>query len=202
LTPRLIASGECWTATQFVQGIRPERDGDVLHYEMGRVLAQIHATEPIGLEAWPVAERLCHQLENPPSACPPSLLRAIASLATDWLPMLREDCLVHGDWVSANVLVAPDEQTKVMSIIDFEDSHLGDPAEDFRYQAFGGPTSIQLPRSLAGYAKSLGEHATERVSVAAAQFCLEVLEWDGPVHMHETSLATMKALVDGWRPDC
>jgi len=201
LTPQLISSGSYWIATRYVRGIQAVKWGDSLYREMGRILAQIHTTEPSGMKTWPVTERLRSDLENPPSACPPSLLRDVASLVNDWLPMMRNDCFVHGDWIGANVLVAPDDQTRVIAIVDFEESHLGDPAEDFRYQAFAGPPSMQLPRGLEGYGRSLGNHAAERISVAAVQLCLEVFGWgDVPDHMRETSLATMQALVDGWRP--
>jgi hypothetical protein len=50
---------------------------------------------------------------------------------------------VHGDWGTANVLIPGEASMEVLGVIDFEDSHVGDPAEDFKWQILAGVDSDQ-----------------------------------------------------------
>lgn len=101
----------------------------------------------------------------------------------------------------ANVLVRPDDPARIVAIIDFEDAHRGDEAEDFAWQVLAGPTSTQLTAMAATYGRALGPHAVERLVVAGAEKCLDVLGWtlsgpDGP-RFRERCVATLDQLVAG-----
>ena len=208
LAPSLRSSGDCWTATCWVDGMRPGsmdfEEDPTMHRVLGEVLTRLHDATPAGLLPWSVADRLQARLDDPPDACPSELVRGLRDLTAGWLPLLHSDVFVHGDWGTANVLTRSDDPTDVLVIIDFEDAHLGDPAEDFRWQAMAGPTSTQLPSMLAGYGRDLGPHIAERIGAAAAELCLDILGWDlseaERARSYGASRATLKALVDGWRP--
>ena len=208
LAPSLRSSGACWTATHWVEGVPPGsldfEEDPTMHRVLGEVLARLHGTTPAELRPWSVADRLRARLDDPPDACPPELVRGLRDLTAGWLPLHRADVFVHGDWGTSNVLAPSDDPTDVLVIIDFEDAHLGDPAEDFRWQAMAGPTSTQLPSMLAGYGRDLGPHIAERIGTAAAELCLDILGWDlseaERVRSYGASRATLQALIDGWRP--
>ena len=207
LAPSLIASGERWTATEWVEGMPPgslEFEEGPMHRVLGEALARLHDRPPDELPEWSVADRLQERFDDPPAACPAELLRGVRDLTAGWLPLLRHDAFVHGDWGTSNVLVRADHPMDVLAIIDFEDAHIGDPAEDFRWQAMAGPTSTQLPSMLAGYGRDLGRDSAQRIGIAAAELCLEMLGWDLPEpersRSHGAGRATLRALVDGWRP--
>jgi aminoglycoside phosphotransferase (APT) family kinase protein len=207
LSPSLRGSGEGWVATRWVEGSPPgslQFEEDPMHRVLGEVITRLHEARPVGLCPWSVADRLQARLDDPPDACPSALVRSIRDLTAGWLPLLRGDVFVHGDWGTSNVLARIDDPMYVLVIIDFEDAHLGDPAEDFRWQGMVGPTSTQLSSMLAGYGRDLGPHLAERIGVGAAELCLDILGWDlseaEKRRSHGASRATLQALVDGWRP--
>ena len=129
-------------------------------------------------------------------------------LVTPWLPLLRHDTFVHGDWGTSNVLVPEGGEVSVVATIDFEDSHVGDPAEDFKWQVLAGPASPEYIAMGAGYEAgggSLGPHAEERLAVAGGELCLGVLGWDlgdaeVPRRHADRCIATLEAMLSGSLP--
>lgn len=210
--PVLAGFGERWTATRRIDGVIP-MDEDVgnaeIHAAIGPMLAALHAVAPDGLATWPVVERLRAFLAAPPPTCPPSLAVDVERLVAPLVPLVVSGVFVHGDWGTANVLVSGDEPTSVIAIIDFEDAHIGDPAEDLKWQVLSGPRSEDLrsigPSYVAG-GGDLGPHAVERLVVAGAELCLDVLGWSNlapPVaaRFHDRCRRTLEELVAGTWPD-
>lgn len=203
LAPELLSEGERWVAVSRVQGKPPKDTEEPVHHALGRWLRRLHDVAPDGLAAWPLADRLQHLLRSPPQGCCERLAADVAAAAQDWLPHLREETFVHGDWGDSNVLSAVDEPARLLCIIDFEDVRVGDAAEDFKWQAMTGPTSTTLPPMLASYG-DLGPRAGERLAAATAEHCLEVLGWGGSgagrARTESVCLPTLRALADGWLP--
>jgi hypothetical protein len=203
----LVDRGERWTATRFVDGVVPmslEVEDAAIHGALGPWLAALHDRPPWGLRAWSVVDRLRSSLAAPPPTCPPALLADVARLVEPMLGLLREDTLVHGDWGTANVLVAADDPTRILAVIDFEDAHRGDPAEDFAWPVLAGPAGVAAGAMAATYGRELGSHAVERLVVAGAEKCLDVLGWtlppDQAVRFHDRCRRTLDELVGGTWP--
>ena len=123
------------------------------------------------------------------------------------LPAAATQCYVHGDCGTANVIVDREGAATVLRLVDFEDSHVGDPAEDFKWQVLAGPQSLQYTAMRAGYAtagRTLGPRADERLALAGAELCLDVLRWDAlgdrDATFQERCLQTLDQLVSGHLP--
>ena len=218
LAPALVASGRvesvasptgrlpvllpepAWSATAWTEGAPPHQTGPGdeagVHARLGPWLARLHAIDPTGLRPWPVVDRLHTLLTSPPPEVSSTLVASVARLVEPLLDLVVEDTFVHGDWGTANVLV--DDVGSIVAIIDFEDAHLGDPAEDFAWQVLAGADSPQLAAMASTYG-SLGPHAVERLVVAGTHLCLEVAGWGLPRHT-ERGLATLDELVTGRWP--
>jgi hypothetical protein len=128
-------------------------------------------------------------------------VRSVAALVEPLLATVVGGSFVHGDWGTANVLV--DAAGEIVAIIDFEDAHVGDAAEDFAWQVLAGAELAQLAPMAGAYLASggrLGANAVERLVVAGAHLCLEVAGWGLPGHT-ERCLATLDELVVGRWPD-
>lgn len=208
----VVATGERWTATAWIDGVVPMDTGvgnAEIHSAIGPALAALHAVAPTGLDPWPLVDRLRRYLASPPSTCPPSLAADVGRIVAPLLPLVRQDTFVHGDWGTANVLVRRDRLTEIVAVIDFEDAHVGDPAEDLKWQVLSGPASEELMAIGPAYRAAggdLGPHATERLVVAAAELCLDVLGWANlspPVaeRFHARCRTTLEELVAGDWPD-
>ena len=209
--PEVAGTGERWSATRWIDGVVP-MSTDVgnaeIHTAIGPALVALHGVEPEGLARWPVADRLRSYVAAPPPTCPAALAAAVGRLVEPRLPLVREDAFVHGDWGTANVLVRPDRLTEVVAVIDFEDAHVGDAAEDLKWQVLSGPSSEDLVSMGASYRSAggdLGPHAVERLVVAGAELCLDVLGWTNlspPVaeRFHGRCRQTLAELVDGAWP--
>ena len=208
LGPHLVATGDRWTATSWIDGVVPMDlgvDVTAIHTALGPVLAALHAVPPNGLAPWSVVDRLRQRLADPPPNCPPALTAAVARLVEPLLPLVVDGAFVHGDWGTANVLVDPARPTDVLAILDFEDAHRGDPAEDLKWQVLSGPTSPDLVALADAYTRTLGAHATERLVVAGAELCLDVLGWENlaeptRTRFHERCRTTLDELVQGVWP--
>lgn len=203
--PKLLEKGERWIAIRKEEGIPAiqlncNRKG--LHSQLGSLLKEIHKLEPNGMQTWSLEERLVEALVNSSREIPFSIIKSISNLTEKWSFALRDDGFVHGDWGLSNVLVNNHSLCDSMIVIDFEDSHIGDPAEDFRWQALAGPNSNQLSDMLSGYGNTLGLHASERISLATAELSLNVLGWaQQGSKWQDQSYSTLKALADGWLPE-
>lgn len=209
LAVELVASGERWVATRYVGGTTVPMHLDVgevaIHHALGRSLARLHDVPPAGLAPWSVVDRLRGRVADPPPRCPPGLAAAVGRMVEPLLGLVADGTFVHGDWGTANVLVRPEAPTEVVAIVDFEDAHRGDAAEDFAWQVLAGPVGPQIAAMTSTYGRSLGPHPDERLVVAGAEKCLDVLGWtlsgDRGPRFHERCRATLEELVDGtWPP--
>jgi aminoglycoside phosphotransferase (APT) family kinase protein len=205
LAVELRGSGERWSATAWVEGAPPLRadalDDLAVHRALGPWLARLHAVPPAGLSDWPVADRLRALLTEPPSTVPGALVRSVSATVEPLLATLRGGTFVHGDWGTANVLVDPSGE--ILAIIDFEDAHAGEPAEDFAWQVLAGPELAQLAPMAETYVAAggrLGPNAVERLVVCGAHLCLEVAGWGLPGHT-ERCVATLDELTTARWPD-
>ena len=209
--PVVAGWGERWSATRWIDGVVPmhtEVGNAEIHAALGPALVALHGVEPTGLAPWPLVDRMRAFLADPPAACPPALAADVGRLVEPLLSRVRDDAFVHGDWGTANVLVRPDRLTEVVAVIDFEDAHVGDAAEDAKWQVLAGPESEELATMAASYRAAggdLGPHAVERLVVAGAELCLDVLGWTNlspPVaeRFHGRCRQTLAELVDGAWP--
>jgi aminoglycoside phosphotransferase (APT) family kinase protein len=124
------------------------------------------------------------------------------------LPAAVTQRYVHGDFGTSNVIVDREGAATVLTLVDFEDSHVGDPAEDFKWQVLAGPQSLQYAAMRAGYAtagRALGPKADERLALAGAELCLDVLHWDAPgdrvATFQDRCVQTLDQLVCGQLPE-
>ena len=205
----LVAHGDRWTATRWVPGTTVPMhlgvDEGAIHRALGPWLAALHQVAPDGLAPWSVVDRLRGRLADPPPGCPPALAAAVGDLVEPWLGLVVDDAFVHGDWGTANVLVRPEAPTEIVAVIDFEDAHRGDPAEDFAWPVLAGPAGPPQEAAMAAtYGRSLGPHAVERLVVCGAEKCLDVLGWtlsgDQGARFHDRCRRTLEELVAGVRP--
>jgi aminoglycoside phosphotransferase (APT) family kinase protein len=105
---------------------------DRLAYQCGEVLAQIHATPPppdLRLKTVDGVGELDRYEEVYRAT---GAARPILELAFQYLrrhvPEPVEPTLLHGDFRNGNLMFAPD--TGLVAVLDWELSHIGDPAED------------------------------------------------------------------------
>ncbi len=205
----LVDSGDHWVATGFVEGTTVPMHLEVgeaaIHRALGPWLAALHAVGPAGMRPWSVVDRLRARLAGLPPRCPPALADDLRLLVEPLLGFVMDDAFVHGDWGTANVLVRPEAPAEVVAIIDLEDAHRGDPAEDFAWQVLAGPTGPQLAAMAPAYGRSLGPHAVERLVVCGAEKCLDVLGWSlagaQGERFHGRCVATLEELVAGTWPE-
>ncbi len=199
LGPDLVGSGDLWLATRWIDGETPlaqNNEGAHVHRILGQLLTRLQSVPADNLQTWPLEGRLKLQFANFHATVPAELSDQLVALADSWLPHIRQDTFVHGDWGTANILVSAN--VEVLALIDFEDSQIGDSTEDFRWQAFAGPTSHQLESMLSGFKGNHGPNASERLALATLELCLEVLDWDERMRSH--SLKMLDRLANGWLP--
>lgn len=108
------------------EAVRP-----TLARQCGQILAQIHSASPDGipLKRSDAAEELdrYEQVYRQSGAQRPILELAFQHLKKH-TPSPVADVLLHGDFRNGNLMISPD--TGVAAVLDWELSHLGDPAED------------------------------------------------------------------------
>ena len=208
LAVELAGAGPRWTATRWVDGVVPMDQAvgtTEIHSALGPALAALHAVDAADLLPWSVVERVRSRLADPPAACPAALAADVDTLLRPLLPLVGDGAFVHGDWGTANVLVRRDDPTAVLVVIDFEDAHRGDPAEDFKWQVLAGPSSDEFAAMASSYRRPLGPHATERLVVAGAELCLDVLGWSlaepHRTRFHDRCRRTLDELVAGAWPE-
>ncbi len=129
-----------------------------IYAEMNRVMAALHGVDPdaaglsdYGRRGQYVARqvvRWTRQVQASSLAPPPALLRLI-----DWLPAhlpATESCsVVHGDFRLDNLVLHPTEP-RVIALLDWELSTLGDPLADFAYHCMSWHIPATLWRGIGG----------------------------------------------------
>ena len=205
LALRLVDVGELWIATEWagLKGPSPAGGGD-LSPVLGAALASLHSVDARSLPRLPIGDRLDRWLRESP--CPPALASAVEAMTTALRGAYRESHFVHGDWGASNVLLS-EEGTAVVKVLDFEGAHLGDPAEDFKWQLIEGTPWSSHRQMLDAYAAAggeLGPNATERLVLSAAEWALDLLAWrdsHGNNEFHDRALSVLEALVcEEWPP--
>jgi aminoglycoside phosphotransferase (APT) family kinase protein len=144
------------------EAVRPR-----LAYQCGEQLARIHATpSPIALDSLDANTVLSRyqQTYRESGAERPVLELAFRHLAAV-APPLHRAVLLHGDFRNGNLIV--NERDGIAAVLDWELSHLGDPAEDLGWLCvnswrFGVPTKPiggfgDYAELLAGYRAAGGE---------------------------------------------
>lgn len=155
------------------------RARSVLARQCGEALARIHAIPRAGLPALKTldAEQTLAQYEaihRGIGGVRPVIEAALRYFAAR-LPPAVPACLLHGDFRSGNLMVAPDDAPSpgLAAVLDWELAHFGDPAEDLGWLCvnswrFGKPA---LPVGGFGVIDDLlaGYHAAGGAPVSAAR---------------------------------
>lgn len=211
LAPELLGVGPLWVATEWLDLVTAESADaadDALNIASGHSLTALHVTPTRNMPSRSMPKRLEGWLAGGSETCPAALLAKVREVIEPLASLCLETSFTHGDWGSANVLVRSDSPGQIAKIIDFEDSHRGDPAEDFKWQLIEGPPWTAYQAMASAYREhggSLGPNASERLIVTATEWCLDVLTWDAPngwpSTYRETLVATLDAFVCGNWPE-
>lgn len=148
-----------------------------VYRDLVRVIAALHAVDidavdlgDFGRRGGYVARQVSRwtkQLDAATVPVPPALRRL-----TDWmphhLPAAYETTLVHGDYRLDNLVLHP-TAPRVVGVLDWELSTLGDPLADFAYHAMSWRVPASLWRGLGGHdlaALGIPDEATHRRAYA------------------------------------
>lgn len=126
--------------------------------DMNRVIAQLHSRSPaaLGLDdfgrhgaymarqvaRWTKQYRASETAPNP-------AMETLISWLPDHMPEERAVGVIHGDFRLDNLMLHPTEP-RIVAVLDWELSTLGDPMADFAYHALAWRVSPDLFRGLAG----------------------------------------------------
>jgi aminoglycoside phosphotransferase (APT) family kinase protein len=142
------------------EAVRPR-----LARQCGEILAQIHSASPRGipLKRSDAAEELdrYEQVYRQSGAQRPILELAFQHLKKH-TPAPVADVLLHGDFRNGNLMISPD--TGVAAVLDWELSHLGDPAEDLGWLCVNSWRFGRSDRPVGGF----GDYADLLAGYAAA----------------------------------
>lgn len=131
---------------------------EAIYRDMNRVIAELHAVDidAVGLGDYGRREgfiarqvaRWSKQLVESPLSPTPAMRKLI-----DWLPqnqpVEQPSTLVHGDFRLDNLVFHPSEP-RVIGVLDWELSTLGDPLSDFAYHCMSWHIPHTLWRGIAG----------------------------------------------------
>jgi aminoglycoside phosphotransferase (APT) family kinase protein len=142
---------------QSLPGMAPAERTQTYH-EMGRVLAALHRVDwrAAGLEGFGKpgnyfqrqVARWTRQCEASTLPLPPALRRLMNWLPAH-IPEREQTALLHGDWRLDNLVFHPSEP-RVVAVLDWELSTLGDPLADLAYQCMAWHIPPTLWRGVAG----------------------------------------------------
>jgi acyl-CoA dehydrogenase len=129
-----------------------------VYRDMGRVLAALHAVDPdaVGLGNYGrrgqyvarQVDRWSRQLRAA-SLAPPKALLQLADWLPRHLPSTEDSCVVHGDFRLDNLVLHPTEP-RVIAVLDWELSTLGDPLADLAYHGMSWHIPASLWRGIGG----------------------------------------------------
>lgn len=209
LVAEVVGSGDLWIATRWCDLVPPAQCGvepATVDRWLGETLAKLHRVDPTGLPPLSLEPRLAHWLAAADdTVVGTSLRRSIQTAVLPLVPLLEEDCFVHGDWGDSNVLVRASNPTEIAKVVDLEDARRGDPAEDFKWQLVQGPPWLAYRNMAEAYRDpggDIGPNGTERLVVAATDWALDVLTWY-PAHRSpfaSGAIATLNAFAIGIGP--
>ena len=142
---------------QSLPGIAPA-ERTAIYYEMNRVISELHQLDidTIGLGDYGKREdylsrqinRWSSQLNASTIPVPDSALRLM-----DWLPAHlpspQRAALIHGDFRLDNLIFHPSEP-RVIGVLDWELSTIGDPVSDFAYHCMSWHIPPSLWRGISG----------------------------------------------------
>ena len=142
---------------QRLPGLAPDERGAIFS-SMNETIARLHAIDPaaVGLADYGrpgnFMERQVARWSKQYRASETETIPAMDALI-DWLPRFRpaegETRIVHGDYRLDNLIIHPTEP-RVVAVLDWELSTLGDPVADFAYHAMAWRIAPDLFRGLAG----------------------------------------------------
>jgi aminoglycoside phosphotransferase (APT) family kinase protein len=142
---------------QSLPGMQP-RERERTYEEMCRVLAALHQVDwrGVGLETFGKAgnyfqrqvARWSRQCDASALPLPPAMRRLMDWLP-DHIPQREETTLLHGDYRLDNLVFHPSEP-RVIAVLDWELSTLGDPLADLSYQCMAWHIPATLWRGVAG----------------------------------------------------
>lgn len=152
----------------FVDQSLPDLSGaerDAVYREMNRVIAALHAVDPdqLGLSDYGRREGfIARQVERWSRNLQSSTVQLSGDMQfmMDWLPAhlpsQTRSALIHGDYRLDNLIFHPAEW-RVIGVLDWELSTLGDPLSDFAYHCMSWHIPHDLWRGIGGLdLRSLG----------------------------------------------
>jgi acyl-CoA dehydrogenase len=133
-------------------------DRRAIYYAMNGVIAALHAVDvdTVGLRSYGrTGEYVARQVARWSKQCAASTVPLPQSMnrLMEWLPQhlpAAEECtLVHGDYRLDNLVFHPTEP-RVIGVLDWELSTLGDPVADFAYHCMAWRIPADLWRAVGG----------------------------------------------------
>lgn len=142
---------------QSLPGMSADKRADI-YAEMNRVIAALHGVDyrSVGLQDFgKPGQYVARQVARWSRQCRDSTLTVSVSMQRlmEWLPenlpAADETTLVHGDYRLDNLVFDP-SQPRVIGVLDWELSTLGDPISDFAYQCMSWHVPPALWRGICG----------------------------------------------------
>lgn len=134
----------------------PERNA--IYCEMNRVIAALHAIDPNGVglgDYGRTGNYVARQIARWSRQCEaatvpvPAALRKLMEWLPQHVPASEETTLVHGDYRLDNLIFHPTEP-RIIGVLDWELSTLGDPIADFAYHCMSWHIPASLWRGIGG----------------------------------------------------
>ena len=142
---------------QSLPGMQPS-ERSAIYREMNRVIAALHAMDPnaaglgdYGRTGNYVARQIARWSRQCEAATVPvpAALRKLMEWLPQHVPASEETTLVHGDYRLDNLIFHPRE-ARIIGVLDWELSTLGDPVADFAYHCMSWRIPAALWRGIGG----------------------------------------------------